>query len=131
MNPAMLDDFDLLRSNANLLQLLGLYVELAAANAEAWQDRVMVLEGCEPRELTKLHGLLLGFGWLEQNTGHTPVLRADSAPACYRITSAGFKAFRDVQGMSAEDMPIPVPTFPRKKRKKTKESEPATEVARS
>ena len=95
----MFDDLDHLRNNSGLLQLLGHYVERGEPDREAWQDRIMQLEGHEPRELTKLHGQLLGFGWLEQNTGHTPVLRPDSAPACYRITSAGVKAFRDAQGL--------------------------------
>ena len=50
------------------------------------------MEGVEGRQLARLHGELLAYGWLEQNTGLTPVLRRGEAPACYRITAAGLRA---------------------------------------
>lgn len=126
----MLDDLDHLRENSSLLELLGHYAETGEENREAWQDRLMQLEGRAPRELTKLHGQLLGFGWIEQNTGHTPVLRPGSAAACYRVTHSGLKAFREVQGIrqelsAAEAIPNFGRRFPRKKRKKNKERQPA------
>ena len=49
----------------------------------------MELEGAKPRDLVRLHGQLLARGWVEQNTGATPVLRPGSVaratawrPAC-------------------------------------------------
>jgi len=50
-----------------------------------------------PREMTQMHGELIAYGWVEQNTGLTPVLRADEAPACYRVTTAGLRALKQVR----------------------------------
>jgi hypothetical protein len=55
------------------------------------------MEGVEARQLVKLHGELLAYGWLEQNTGLTPVLRAGAAANCYRITPAGLRALKQVR----------------------------------
>lgn len=54
----------------------------------------MHLDGVEPRQLVMLHGELLAFGWLEQNTGSTRVLKAGAVAACYRVTAAGLRALR-------------------------------------
>lgn len=89
----MFDDLDWLRPNPNLQQLLGHYVAGSPEDGEAWQDRLMHLEGVEPQELVKCHGLLLAFGWIEQNTGNVPILRPGTVPGCYRVTSAGRRAF--------------------------------------
>ena len=48
-------------------------------------------------DLTRLYGELLAHGWIEQNTGDTPVLEPGRFACCYRITSAGQKAFREVR----------------------------------
>lgn len=126
----MFDDLDHLRDNSGLLQLLGHYVELAEPDREAWQDRLMHLEGLEPRDLTKLHGQLIGFGWLEQNTGHTPVLRADAVPACYRATLAGIRAFRDVHGLPRETETVQTPTpYPQRKKNSRKKRTQADKAA--
>ena len=84
----MFDELDRLRANPHLVQLLSHYGKLGEANREAWQSRLMGMEGIEPSELTKLHGLLLAFAWVEQNTGHVPV--------CYRVTLAGQRALRQI-----------------------------------
>jgi hypothetical protein len=44
----------------------------------------------------RLHGELLAYGWLEQNTG---VVSASSGapPACYRVTAVGLRALRESQ----------------------------------
>src|SRR5438046_292616 len=92
----MYDDMDRLRAAKVLSNLLAHYAELATPDRQAWQDRVQELHGAEPRDLIKLHGELLAFGWLEQNTGATPVLKRGFAPACYRITSAGVRAVKQL-----------------------------------
>ncbi len=90
----MMDELELLRDDRSLVQLLCHYQESGLANPEAWQDRLMALPDREPRELTRLHGLLLAFGWLEQNTGLTGLLKPDTVACCYRITASGRRALR-------------------------------------
>ncbi len=88
----MFDELDLLRHTPQLQQLLGHYVETSPEDQERWQDRLMHLEGVEPQDLVKLHGLLIAFTWLTQNTGNTPQLRPGAVPCCYRVTPAGRRA---------------------------------------
>jgi len=81
----------------------------------------MHLEGVAPPELVKLHGELIAFGWVEQNTGEVPI--------CYRITPAGSRAMRQAQGGEtteelSETAESTIPRFPRKKRDKTPSPEP-------
>jgi hypothetical protein len=94
----MFDELDYLRESPDLQRLLGHYAEAGAADREAWQDRLMELEGVEPRELVRLHGLLLVFNWVEQNTGNTSACRSGVVPACYRITAAGLRATKLARG---------------------------------
>ncbi len=60
-----------------------------------WQGRLMVMEGVERPQLVKLHGMLIAFTWVEQNTGEIP--------CCYRITSAGLRAMRRVKADGDEE----------------------------
>jgi hypothetical protein len=93
---AMIDEMDRLRETTELFALLFHYQEVAGGDRQAWQDRLQEMVGVGARELVRLHGELLAFGWIEQNTGMTPALRPGSAPACYRITTAGVRALRQV-----------------------------------
>lgn len=90
----MFDEFQRLGESASLLDLLSHYAELGARDRETWQDRVMELQGVAARELSRLHGELIACGWVEQNTGMTPVLKPGVAACCYRITAAGLKTFK-------------------------------------
>jgi hypothetical protein len=90
----MFDDLQPLRGDRGLVELLGRYAEAAAPDREAWQDRVMALEGVEGRQLARLHGELLAAGWVEQNTGVTPATGGKVGAGCYRVTSAGLKALK-------------------------------------
>lgn len=90
----MFDELERLRDAKELYDLLRHYQQVGEADRQAWQDRLAEMEGIEPRQLVKLHGELLAYGWLEQNTGLTPVLRAGAAANCYRITSAGLRALK-------------------------------------
>ena len=85
----MSDESIALLGSESLLRLLSHYVEWSAPDRQAWHDRLMRLDRCEPRDLSKLHGKLIAFGWLEQNTG--------ILPACYRATRAGVRALEEVQ----------------------------------
>jgi hypothetical protein len=98
----MFDEVETLRGSPDLQRLLDNYVG-AGADREAWQDRLMELEGVEASELVRLHGLLIAFGWLEQNTGNVPVVRAGAVPCCYRVTAAGVRTAKLIHGGVQED----------------------------
>ena len=93
--PSMLAEFDHLRTNPHLFALLSHYAQLGTADREAWQPRLMHLEGVQPPELVKLHGELLAWGRLDQNTGQVP--------GGYRINLAGLRAIRQVETQENED----------------------------
>jgi hypothetical protein len=100
----MYDELDWLRENSDLRRLLAYYADPGAADREAWQDRLMDLQGVEARERVRLHGLLIAFGWAEQNTGHTPACRPGAVPACYRATAAGTRALKlSLRGPAGSD----------------------------
>ncbi len=90
----MFDEFERLCQGPSLFRLLGHYAEPGAKDRESWQDRLMNLEGVSPKELSRLHGELIAYGWVEQNTGTTPVLKPGVAACCYRVTSSGLKTFK-------------------------------------
>lgn len=93
----MFDELERLRDVRELFALLTHYQRLGEADRQVWQDRPNEMEGIAPRELVKLHGELLAYGWLEQNTGLTPVLRPGTAASCYRITPAGIRALKQAR----------------------------------
>jgi hypothetical protein len=79
-----------LREDASLHFLLEHYC--ASEDPDAWQDRVMRIEGVERSTLTALHGELIAYSWIEQNTGVLPRTEAGACPGSYRATPAGRKA---------------------------------------
>jgi hypothetical protein len=93
----MFDELERLRDAKELFSLLTHYQQRGEADRQVWQDRPTEMEGIAPRELVKLHGELLAYGWLEQNTGLTPVLSPGEAASCYRITPAGIRALKQVR----------------------------------
>jgi hypothetical protein len=93
----MFNELERLRDTAELFSLLSHYGELAAPDRHAWQDRCMRQDACTARDITRLHGELIAYGWVEQNTGVAAILRADEAPGCYRITPAGLRALKQVK----------------------------------
>jgi len=96
------------------LGLLTHYASLGEGNQEAWHDRLMHLEGVESPQMARLHGELIAFAWVEQNTGQVP--------ACYRITLAGWRAVKQAQWQGKEEEApkrIATPKFLRKKRSKS------------
>jgi hypothetical protein len=93
----MFDEMDRLRTTKGLCELLQHYADLAAADRSKWQDRLGELPGSSPRDVTHFHGELLAYGWLEQNTGLTPALRAGAVPSCYRATPAGLRALKNLR----------------------------------
>jgi hypothetical protein len=91
----MLDEVDRSRKNHHLVELLNHYTHPGAENREAWQGRLMQMEGLDTSEISKLHGELIAFGWVEQNTGQVPI--------CYRATLAGSRALRLAKAHENDD----------------------------
>jgi hypothetical protein len=98
----MFDELERLRDVKELFDLLTHYQQLGAADREVWQDRLAEMDGVEPRQLVKLHGELLAYGWLEQNTGLTSAPRPGAAAGCYRITTAGIRALKQVRAQEVQ-----------------------------
>lgn len=118
----MFDDLDRLRSNSHLQVLLTHYGRLGEERRDIWQDRLMQIDGVEPSGMAKLHGELIAFGWIEQNTGQVPEIKAGAVPGCYRVTLNGQRAIQQIQapvtGEEADEvatLPMP-PTLSRRKR---------------
>lgn len=115
--------FDLsvrLRDNPDLLSLLSHYARLGSEDRTVWQDRVMRMDGVAPEGLTTLHGELIAFDGIEQNTGHAALGPDGTLLACYRITQSGLREFRRLHGVEGtEEQPEPTEKprqrFPRKK----------------
>jgi hypothetical protein len=102
ISQTMFNEFDLLSGNPKLFHLLSHYSQLGETDPEAWQDRIMELEGVQTQELTRLYGDLLAHGWIAQNTGVTPILRLGAVPCCYRITPAGKRALKKAEQSEEE-----------------------------
>src|SRR4051812_21198343 len=98
----MLDLSARLRENTHLLSLLSHYARLGADDRTVWQDRLMGMDGVGPEQMTRLHGELMVFDGIEQNTGNA-VLRPDGTLSnCYRVTASGLREFRRLNGIEAE-----------------------------
>jgi hypothetical protein len=100
----MLDEMDRLRSCDDLLQLLAHYDALGKDDRNIWHDRLHEFAGHHGRDLARLYGELIAFGWLEQNTGVTPILEPGRLSGCYRINSAGQKALKQIKKEMREEV---------------------------
>ena len=78
----------------------------------------MAMEGVESPELSKLHGDLIAFNWIEQNTGNFSVIRGGAVPACYRVTLNGFKAIQQIKAPEVDEAEIVEPVVKKVKRKR-------------
>jgi hypothetical protein len=102
--PDMVDDFERLRVSPDLAGLLRHYADAGVADPEAWLDRLMILEGANARDLTRLHGSLIASGWLEMNVAVPKFSQPGTIASCYRATLAGLRALRRLDKSSdAED----------------------------
>jgi hypothetical protein len=98
----MFDELQSLFEDAQLRALLAHYARAGAADPQVWQDRVMQMDGVRAEDLVKLHGELIAYEWITQNTGVLPAPRVGELPQCYRVTAAGLRALRQAQGAPAE-----------------------------
>lgn len=92
----MNDELDALRGSPALTDLLTHYARLAGPDRQAWQARKGPDEGVEPRRMSRLHGELMAWGWLEQNTG-------ELTPGSYRVTRAGMSALSRLESGGEEE----------------------------
>jgi hypothetical protein len=99
----MFDELQLLRDSEPLRRLLAHYAVLGTVNREVWQDRLMQMAGVEAKALTKLHGELVAFAWIEQNTGVTPISKPGVLAGWYRITGPGQRALKRAQTAPESD----------------------------
>jgi hypothetical protein len=115
----MLDESQRLREDHHLLSLLSHYAEQGTEDRATWRDRLMQMEGVEAKELSALHGSLMAFDWIEQNTGQAVMLANGTLSACYRITLNGLREYGRFHGVKIEEKPPETAEkkkFPRKKK---------------
>jgi len=125
----MFDELARLRGNPGLLELLSHYAQSGMADRKIWQDRLMQMDGTEPQHLVKLHGELIAFGWVEQNSGQVPSIKVGAVPSCYRITLEGQRAILRVPKMGADEVDGVLPEQPLEFQEKPKKGDPTTVVA--
>jgi hypothetical protein len=99
----MFDELERLKDTIALQHLLAHYAQAGVVDRERWQDRLMQCEGVEAKELVKLHGELIAYGWVEQNLGTTASAKPGVVAACYRVTAAGLRAWQHAQYGPAEE----------------------------
>ena len=119
----MFDDSVRLRENPQLVSLLSHYAQQGAEDRATWRNRLMEMDGGEPKQLTAFHGELIAFDWIEQNTGQASALNGVIS-SCYRITLHGLREYGRLQGVeinekSPEAQEKKIPRFPRKKKQKS------------
>jgi hypothetical protein len=118
------DEMEMLRGDPELQRLLHHYAVAGETDRETWRERLMVMEGVEPRDVVKLHGLLIAFGWVEQNTGNTSVAGVGSLIGCYRITLDGLRASKAAGQGAVEPMVEGAEEAPEPKRREWRKGKP-------
>jgi hypothetical protein len=111
----------------HLLSLLSHYARLGSEDPEAWQDRVMQVDGLAPEQLTLLHGELIAADWVEQNTGRAFLRPNGTLASCYRATPKGLRVYRRLHGVEEQSPGEEEPKHPKGSRKKR--AKDASEVA--
>ena len=120
----MFDESQRLQENPHLVALLSHYAQQGAEDWITWRDRLMQMEGVEAKELSALHGSLMAFDWIEQNTGQALMLANGTLSACYRITLNGLREYGRFHGVKIEEKAPETaekkgPKFPRKKKQES------------
>ena len=105
----MFDEMDRLRDVKELQALLIHYRDQGLTDRTVWQDRICAQDGVDPRELVRLHGELIAYGWIEQNTGIVAEAKRGAAPSCYRITPAGIRALKQLVSEEVECLETEAP----------------------
>lgn len=93
---------------------------------------MMQMEGVDAKQLSALHGELIAFDWIEQNTGQASPMKDGVIANCYRITPNGLREYGRFHGIKIEEKVLETPEkkkFPRKKKERTDLPEAAVVVA--
>jgi hypothetical protein len=128
----MFDESQRLRENPHLLFLLSNYAQHGAEDWTTWRDRLMQIEGVDAKQLSALHGELIAFDWIEQNTGQASAMKDGVIANCYRITLNGLREYGRFHGIKIEEKSLETPEkkkFPRKKKQKSDSPEAPVIVA--
>ena len=125
---SFLDESQRLRDNPRLAELLTHYATLGKDSRAIWQDRLMGMEGIDAKGLSTLHGELIAFDWIEQNTGQASGVKDGAISACYRITLQGLRENCRLQGVEFDAKPPEAsepsrPKFTGKKKQKAEAAE--------
>jgi hypothetical protein len=126
----MLDELPRLRDTPRLVELLTHYATLAEQDRTTWQKRLSAMDGVDAKELSRLHGELIAFDWIEVSSSRTPPVAGVASPGIYRITSQGIRDLGQLQGVERLDLPEP-PREPKRsfKKKKAVEASGAAEAS--
>jgi hypothetical protein len=124
------DDLERLRQDPRAIELLAYYAALGTPDRSVWQKRLGTMEGIDAKELSRLHGELIAFDWIEQNPSRNSAAPGSVQAGVYRITSHGVRDLCQVQGVEVTEGPEEPekakPRFPsRKKKQKSAEAERA------
>jgi hypothetical protein len=128
----MFDESQRLRENTHLLFLLAHYARQGTEDRATWRDRLMQVEGVESKQLSALHGELMAFDRIEQNTGQASPFEDGVIANCYRITLNWLREYGRFVGVMIEEKVLETPEkkkFPRKKKEKSDSSEAPVVVA--
>jgi len=68
----------------------------------------MQMEGVDSQGLTRRHGLLIAFGWVDQNTAPTPVIWPGVVVCCYRATRYRLRALNQARDRGRLREPSPL-----------------------
>ena len=120
------DELDRLRQDPRLVELLAHYAGLEPLNVHP--------RGAEPRwmgstraELSRLHGELIAFDWIEQNPSRASPTLGTVQVGIYRITPQGVRDLCQVKGIEVtdrvEEPEKEKPRIARKKKQKALEAE--------
>ncbi len=120
----MFDESQRLQENPHLLFLLSHYAQQGTEDLATWRNRLMQMEGVEAKLLSVLHGELIAFDWIEQNTGQASALMDGVIANCYRITLNGLREYGRFHGVKIEEKAPETaewkgPRFPRKKKQES------------
>src|SRR5580692_7999486 len=100
----MLDFSVRLRENTHLLALLSHYARKSPEDRTVWQDRLMKMEGIDSQQLTTLHGELIAYDWIEQNTGQAKMSQDGTLTAWYGCNLRGARNHAAIEGVFALGM---------------------------
>ena len=114
------DELDRLRQDPRLVELLAHYASLGTPDRSVWQKRLSEMDGIDAKELSRLHGELIAFDWIELSPSRTSTVPGSVQAGVYRITSHGVRDLGQLQGVEVTERPEEPekakPKFPRKKK---------------